>query len=127
MSGIAPHGNSDSKDLVTSKKELVVGERISTGVSSKPPHRRRPSGTKLDIEELSARLESVLKSESDTVTNTNIQRRLFADDPAKDSSKEKNPTSTCVEEEFHKSSSSVTLPIDNGKLCSQLLKLGDKL
>ncbi|GJW70204.1 katanin p80 WD40 repeat-containing subunit B1 homolog isoform X1 [Tanacetum coccineum] len=97
--------NSDTKYLVKSRKKLVAG---STGLSLKPPHRGRPSSTKLDIEDLSASVETLLKSGSDTVTNTNIQRRLFTDDRAKDSSSEKTPTSTCS-----KSPSRSTHPNDN--------------
>ncbi|PWA70193.1 guanine nucleotide-binding protein, beta subunit [Artemisia annua] len=103
--GNVPPDNSDMKDLVKSRKKLVAG---STGKSLKPPHRGRPSSTKSDIEELSAGVVTLLKSGSDTVTNTNIQRRLFTDDAAKDASREKTPTSTCS-----KSPSRRTLPNDN--------------
>jgi len=115
VSGVVPYEESDTKDSVTSKRELVIDGLVSAGVSYKLPHRRRPSSTKLDIEELSASAQSVLKSGSDTATNTTIQRRLFADDAAKDSSKDKTSTSTCVAEEFHKSSSPMTIPKENGK------------
>ncbi|XP_024987533.1 katanin p80 WD40 repeat-containing subunit B1 homolog isoform X2 [Cynara cardunculus var. scolymus] len=113
VSGVVPYEDSDTKDSVTSRRELVTNGRVSTGVSYKLPHRRRPSITKLDSEELSASVQSVLKSGSDTATSTKFQRRLFADDVAKDSSEDKTPTSTCVAEEFHKSSSPMTLPKEN--------------
>lgn len=114
VSGFVPYENSDTKDSVTSRREVVINGPVSTGVSYKLPHRRRPSSTKLDTEEQSESVQSVLKSGSDTATKTNFQRRLFADDVAKDSSKDKTPTSTCVSEEFHKSSSPVIHPKENG-------------
>ncbi|KAI3718852.1 hypothetical protein L6452_19737 [Arctium lappa] len=114
VSGFVPYESSDTKDSVTSRRELVINELVSTGVSYKLPHRRRPSSTKLDTEEQPASVQSFLKSGSDTAKNTNFQRRLFADDAAKDSSKDKTSTSTCVAEEFHKSSSPVILPKEHG-------------
>lgn len=111
--GNVPPDNSDMEDLVKSRKKLVAG---STGKSLKPPHRGRPSSTKSDVEELSAGVETLLKSGSDTVTNTKIQRRLFTDDTAKDASREKTPTSTCS-----KSPSRRTLPNDNCKLFDHLV------
>ena len=107
-----PHDNS-AKDSAKSRPELTVHEQDTTAVSLKPPHRRRPSTTKLDIEGLSVTVESGLRSGTDTATATNFQRKLVADDAAKDSSKEKAPTSTGVVKEFQKASSPSTLPQEN--------------
>nr|XP_043624562.1 katanin p80 WD40 repeat-containing subunit B1 homolog KTN80.1-like isoform X2 [Erigeron canadensis] len=109
------HDNPETMYSVTSRRDLVVDGSITSGASCKPLHRRRPSSTKSDIEEISARVEFVPNSGSATPTTTTIQRRLFVDDLAKDSLKVKTPT-TCVAGDFDKYLSPRTLPKKNSDL-----------
>ncbi|XP_024992535.1 katanin p80 WD40 repeat-containing subunit B1-like isoform X2 [Cynara cardunculus var. scolymus] len=111
MPVIVPHDNS-AKDSAKSRTESIVHEQ-DTAAALKPPHRCRPSTTKLDIEGLSVAVESGLKSGTDTAAATNFQKRLVADAAAKDSFKEKAPTSTGVVKEFQKASSPSILPQEN--------------
>ncbi|XP_071709144.1 katanin p80 WD40 repeat-containing subunit B1 homolog KTN80.1-like [Rutidosis leptorrhynchoides] len=119
----------DTKDIKNIYVDSVTLNSVSTRetdvratenlkqVSLKPPHRRGPSSTNLDLQGLSSTLDSVLNSVSDTATNTNIQRRLFTDDPTKD---EKNPSLTYVAEEFHKSSSLVNTELNSVKYVNEV-------
>lgn len=95
--------------------KLIINEQESPAVSLKPSHRRRPSTTKLDIEGLSSTVESGFKSGSDTPTVVNFQRRVLADNAAKDSSNEKAPISTSVTKEFQKASSLGEKSVDSNK------------
>ncbi|KAI3765089.1 hypothetical protein L2E82_15114 [Cichorium intybus] len=74
----------DTKDI----KNIYVDTAgvTLTPVVSRKDGSFKPSNTKLDIEKLSASVESVLKTGSDTVTAVNVQRKLFTDDVAIDSS-----------------------------------------
>ncbi|KAJ9566133.1 hypothetical protein OSB04_002099 [Centaurea solstitialis] len=110
--GVVPQDNS-AKDSAKCRPELIVHEQDTTAVTLKPPHRRRPSTTKLDIEGLSVTVESGLKSGTDNTAATNFQRKLVADAAAKDSPKEKPPTSTGVVKEFQKASTPSALPQEN--------------
>ncbi|GKA38264.1 hypothetical protein Tco_0730815 [Tanacetum coccineum] len=79
------------------RRESIVNKQDTIAVSLKPSHRRRLSTTKLDIECL---LASGLKSGSNTPTIANFQKRVLADDAAKDDSNEKAPISAVVTKEF---------------------------
>nr|GEW46612.1 katanin p80 WD40 repeat-containing subunit B1 homolog isoform X1 [Tanacetum cinerariifolium] len=84
---------------------LAARKQDNIAVSLKPSHRGRPSTTKLDIEVLSVAVESGLKSGSNTPTVANFQKRVLADDAAKDESKEKAPITAVAVKEFQKASS----------------------
>ncbi|GJU54300.1 katanin p80 WD40 repeat-containing subunit B1 homolog isoform X1 [Tanacetum coccineum] len=126
--GIVPQDNS-ARDSAKSRRESIVAEQDSTSVSLKPSqrresivneqdniavslkpsHRRKPSATKLDIEGLSVAVESGLKSGSNTSTVANFQKKVSADDAAKDEFKEKAPITAVAAKEFQKASSPVAV------------------
>ncbi|GJV65397.1 hypothetical protein Tco_1476225 [Tanacetum coccineum] len=80
-----PQDNS-ARDSAKSKRESIAIEQDSTSVSVKPSQRR----------------ESI---ESNTPTIANFQKRVLADDAAKDESKEKAPITAVAAKEFQKASS----------------------
>ncbi|GJW20870.1 katanin p80 WD40 repeat-containing subunit B1 homolog isoform X1 [Tanacetum coccineum] len=132
--GIVPQDNS-ARDSAKSRRESIVAEQDSTSVSLKPSqrresivneqdniavslkpsHRRKPSATKLDIEGLSVAVESGLKSGSNTPTVANFQKKVLADDAAKDETKEKAPITAVAAKEFQKASSPGDRSVDLNK------------
>ncbi|KAL0363358.1 UNVERIFIED_CONTAM: Katanin p80 WD40 repeat-containing subunit B1 [Sesamum calycinum] len=86
MPSIVPRDGPDGKDSVGSRRESIASGKASSGISAKPPHTRRLSSGRFDMERMSVSLESVpLPSKKDS----NVRNRLVADENAKESSEEK--------------------------------------
>ncbi|XP_073058633.1 katanin p80 WD40 repeat-containing subunit B1 homolog KTN80.1-like isoform X2 [Primulina eburnea] len=112
MPSIVPRDASDGKDSVGSRKESITSIRASSVVSAKPPHTRRLSNCRYDVERLSVSLDSV---PSDNVKNpfgskreTNVRSRLVTDENAKDSSEGTQSSIKTVVEKFDRTSSPAT-------------------
>ncbi|KAL0398612.1 UNVERIFIED_CONTAM: Katanin p80 WD40 repeat-containing subunit B1 [Sesamum radiatum] len=86
MPSIVPRDGPEGKDSVGSRRESIALGKASSGISAKPPHTRRLSSGRFDMERMSVSLESVsLPSKKDS----NVRNRLVADENAKESSEEK--------------------------------------
>ncbi|KAK3028516.1 hypothetical protein RJ639_038584 [Escallonia herrerae] len=90
---VVPRDSSDGKDSAKPRRESITSARASAGMPLKPAHTRRLSNTKLDVERLSATVESPsfneMKNFLDTALGPTVQSRLVADDDARESSEKK--------------------------------------
>ncbi|KAL6992626.1 hypothetical protein U1Q18_010738 [Sarracenia purpurea var. burkii] len=75
---VVPRDSPDGKDSAKS----ITSRRVSTGISHKPPHMRRPSATKFDVERPSVPIESesLSKTSKDAAVDSSFHNRLAADD-----------------------------------------------
>ncbi|KAI8000321.1 hypothetical protein LOK49_LG09G01856 [Camellia lanceoleosa] len=101
---VVPRDNADGKESANSRRESVSSGRASIGMSLKPPHIRRPSATKFDVERLSVPIESesFRKRSDDTAVDPSFHHRLIADDDARETSVEKHLNIKSVAEKFEK-------------------------
>ncbi|XP_075481061.1 katanin p80 WD40 repeat-containing subunit B1 homolog KTN80.1-like isoform X4 [Primulina tabacum] len=109
MPSIVPRDASDGKDSVGSRKENIASIKASSVVSAKPPHTRRLSNCRFDVERLSVSLDSVpsdnVKNPFGTKRETNVRSRLVTDENAKDSSEGTQSSIKTVVEKFDRTSS----------------------
>ncbi|XP_057764531.1 katanin p80 WD40 repeat-containing subunit B1 homolog KTN80.4 isoform X2 [Salvia miltiorrhiza] len=92
MPSIVPR-DGPGKDSIGSRRESIALAKASSGMNSKPPHTRRQSSSRLDMERMSVSLESLppdnVKKPVVSRKDPSLRNRLFADANAKDSSEEK--------------------------------------
>ncbi|KAK4399095.1 Katanin p80 WD40 repeat-containing subunit B1 [Sesamum angolense] len=110
MPSIVPRDGPDGKDSVGSRRESIASGKASSGISAKPPHTRRLSSGRFDMERMSVSLESVpLPSKKDS----NVRSRLVADENAKESSEEKQQSNIkTAAEKIDRTSPPATAPSD---------------
>ncbi|KAK4439927.1 Katanin p80 WD40 repeat-containing subunit B1 [Sesamum alatum] len=109
MPSIVPRDGPDGKDSVGSRRESIASGKASSGISARPPHTRRLSSGRFDMERMSVSLESVpLPSKRDS----NLRNRLVADENAKESSEEKQQNIKTAAEKFDRTSPPATAPSD---------------
>ncbi|KAL7211897.1 hypothetical protein ACSBR2_014703 [Camellia fascicularis] len=101
---VVPRDNADGKESANSRRESVSSGRASIGMSLKPPHIRRPSATKFDVERLSVPIESesFCKRSDDPAVDPSFHNRLITDDDARETSVEKHLNIKSVAEKFEK-------------------------
>ncbi|XP_073131946.1 katanin p80 WD40 repeat-containing subunit B1 homolog KTN80.1-like isoform X2 [Henckelia pumila] len=109
---IVPRDASDGKDSVGSRRESIASNKASSVVSAKPPHTRRLSNCRFDVERLSVSLDSMpsdnVKSSFGTKRETSVRSRLVTDENAKDSSEGKQSSFKTVVEKFDRTSTPAT-------------------
>ncbi|KAK6124360.1 hypothetical protein DH2020_041898 [Rehmannia glutinosa] len=109
---IVPRDGPDGKDSVGSRRESISSAKTSSGMSVRPPHTRRLSSGRFDMERMSVSLESVpydnVKSSLGSKKDTSIRNRLVADENAKESSEMKQSNMKIVAEKFDRTSSPPT-------------------
>ncbi|KAA8519844.1 hypothetical protein F0562_014066 [Nyssa sinensis] len=106
---IVPQDGPESKDTANSRRESLTAARANSGRSHKPPHIRRASATKFDMERLSMAVESGsfnnMTSDLDAAKDSNFSSRVMEDDDTRESSEEKHLNIKCVAQKFEKISS----------------------
>ncbi|KAH6790579.1 hypothetical protein C2S51_005585 [Perilla frutescens var. frutescens] len=108
MPNIVPRDGSDGKDSVGSRRESIASSKASSGMNSKPPHTRRLSSNRLDMERMSVSLESLpsdnMKNHVVSRKDLNLRNRLVADANPKDSSEGKQSSIKTVAEKLDRTS-----------------------
>uniref|UniRef100_A0A5B6ZYF7 Katanin p80 WD40 repeat-containing subunit B1 homolog n=1 Tax=Davidia involucrata TaxID=16924 RepID=A0A5B6ZYF7_DAVIN len=103
---IVPRDSPDGKDSANSRRESLTAARASSGMSHKPPHIRRPSATKFDMERLPMAVESGsfnnMTSDLDAAKDSNFRSRVMAEDDARESCEEKHSNIKSVAQKFEK-------------------------
>ncbi|KAI3456283.1 hypothetical protein Pfo_012946 [Paulownia fortunei] len=116
MPSIVPRDGPDGKDSVGSRRESIASAKASSGMSAKPPHTRRLSSSRFDMERMSVSLDSVpydnMKSPLGSKKESNLRNRLVADENAKESSEGKQSNIKIVAEKFDRTSSPATASSD---------------
>ncbi|PIN19751.1 Microtubule severing protein katanin p80 subunit B (contains WD40 repeats) [Handroanthus impetiginosus] len=124
LPSIVPRDGPDGKDPVGSRRESCASAKASNVISAKPPHTRRLSSTRFDMQRMSASLESLpsdrTKSPLASKKDSNLQNRLVADENAKDSSEGKQSNTKTVAEKLDRppspaTASSIAMAVVHGR------------
>ncbi|KAL1560219.1 katanin p80 WD40 repeat-containing subunit B1 KTN80.2-like isoform X2 [Salvia divinorum] len=115
MPSIVPRDGT-GKDSIGSRRESIALAKASSGMNSRPPHTRRQSSSRLDMERMSVALESLpsdnLKKPAFIRKDLNIRNRLFPDTNSKDFSEGKQSNSDTVVEKPDRTSLPATTSSD---------------
>lgn len=103
---IVPRDDPDGKDLVSSRKEFSVAAKGNDDVA-KPPHTRRLSNARFDMERMSVSLESAVFVNRRTPVRSK-KEKLVTDDNSKESSREEQSNIKTVTEKYDKTPSMET-------------------
>ncbi|KAL7088931.1 hypothetical protein ACP275_13G158200 [Erythranthe tilingii] len=119
MPSIVPRDGPDGRDSVGSRRESIGSRResiasskpTSSGMSSKPPHARRLSTGRFDMERMSVSLDSCDDTKSSLVgkKDSNLRNRLVTDENSNESSEVKQSNIKTAVEKVDRTSSPVTI------------------
>ncbi|KAL8032626.1 hypothetical protein ABFX02_13G108600 [Erythranthe guttata] len=119
MPSIVPRDGPDGRDSVGSRRESIGSRResiasskpTSSGMSSKPPHARRLSTGRFDMERMSVSLDSCDDTKSSLVSkkDSHLRNRLVTDENSNESSEVKQSNNKTAVEKVDRTSSPVTI------------------
>ncbi|XP_059659418.1 katanin p80 WD40 repeat-containing subunit B1 homolog KTN80.2 isoform X2 [Cornus florida] len=103
---IVPRESPDGKDSANYRRESLTGARANAGISHKPPHIRRPSATKFDVERFPVAVESGsftnMTTDLDAAKDPSFQIRVVLDSDARESSEERHSDINSAAQKFEK-------------------------